>query len=270
MHTATQLDNSMFGIEIDGQPAGRDEVFPGWDANDRLGVIDTEPYGALGASLLIQLAIVTFYDFRPARRAESVQYPEIFVFHVGQPHGDLSYFDFWPERKEVTVENDARAILSAVNDRAITRLVVVESEPVPIRHRVAEFEPALDRLRSAFAYDASGRVTDGDLMITGLDAATEINATMTLDPDRALASTAAVPPNDGRAEERAIFRERFAGRISEIPTTTRDQVRARRESIRENGCASESYRRIPVEQALNMLAAGVALGALTGSGAHAA
>src|SRR5262249_37182121 len=159
----------MFGIEIDGQRARREDVFPGWDANDRLGVIATEPYGALGASLLIQLAIVTFYDFRPARRAESVQYPEIFVFHVGQPHGALSYFDFWPERTEVTGDNDARAILSAVNDRAITRLVVVESEPVPVQHRVAEFEPALDRLRSAFAYDASGRVTDGDLVITGLN-----------------------------------------------------------------------------------------------------
>jgi hypothetical protein len=253
VHTATQLDNSMFAIEVDGKPATREDVFPGWDATDRLGVITTEPLGAIGASLLIQLAIVTFYDFRPARRAESVQYPEIYAFHVDGPHGDHSYFDFWPERKEVVVENDARTILTAINDHAITRLVVVDSEPEPVHHRVAEFEPALDRLRTAFAYDASGRVDDGDLVITGLDAGTEINATMTLEPDRALAGTASVPPKDGRAEERAIWRERFTKRMSEIPASAREHARARREALRENGCASESYRRIPVEQALNML-----------------
>lgn len=265
MHTATQLDGSMFAIEIDGKPAAREEVFTGWDANDRLGVIANEPLGAVGATLLIQLAILAFYDFRPARRTESVQYPEIYVFHIDGPHGDYSYFDFWPERKEVPVESDARAILTAINDRGITRLVVVDSEPVPVRHRVAEFEPARDRLRTAFAYDASGRVADANLVITGLDAATEINASMTLDPERALAATTSVPPKAGRAEERAIWRERFTKRMSEIPASAREHARARRESIRDRGCARESYRRIPVEQALKMLT-GTARSARAGSG----
>jgi hypothetical protein len=256
VHTATQLDSSMFAIELDGVPASAGGVFPDWDAVDRLGVIATEPFGAVGASLLIQLAIVTFYDFRPARRTESVQYPEIYLFHVGGPHGDHSYFDFWPERKEVTVAPEARAILTAINDRAITRLVVVDSEPVAVHHRVAEFAPALDRLRSAFAYDASGRVADGDLVITGVDAATEINPSMTLDPERALAATTSVPPKAGRAEERTIWRERFAQRMSETLAGARDHARARRESIREHGCASESYRRVPVEHALEMLTGG--------------
>ena len=253
MHTATQLDGSMFAIEVDGEPGNREQVFPGWDGNERLGVIATEPLSTLGASLLIQLAIVAFYDYRPARLGESGQYPEIYVFHVDGPHGDHSYFDFWPERKEVMVENDARAILTAINDRAITRLAVVDSEPVPVHHRVAEFEPARDRLRAAFAYDASGRVADADLVITGLDAATEINASMTLDPERALAATTSVLPKEGRAEERAMWRERFTKRMPEIPASAREHALARREAIREHGCARESYRRIPVEQALKML-----------------
>ncbi len=59
MHTATQLDSSMFAIETDGKPARPDDVFPGWDANDRFGIIATEP-----------------------------QYPEIYAFHVRGPHGD--------------------------------------------------------------------------------------------------------------------------------------------------------------------------------------
>jgi hypothetical protein len=243
----------MFAIEIDGEPAGRDEVFPGWDANDRLGVIVGEPLGALGASLVIQLSIIAFYDFRPERRGQSIQYPEIYLFHLGASHGDHSYFDFWPERKEVTVENDARAVLTAVNDRAITRLVVVDGDPIPVHHRFAEVAPARDRIRTAFAYNPSGRVTDGDLVISGLDAGTEINATMTLDPERALAGTTSVPPDDGRAEERAIWRERFSRRMSELSPTARHNANTRREAVRTNGCASESYRRIPVDAALNML-----------------
>jgi hypothetical protein len=238
VHTATQLDSSMFAIELDGEPADREQVFPGWDAN------------------LIQLAIVAFYDHRPGRRAESIQYPEIYVFHVDGPHGDHSYFDFWPERKEVTVTNDARAILTAINDRGITRLAVVDSEPVGVRHRVAELAPALDRLRTAYAYGASGRVADANLVITGLDAATEINASMTLDPERALAATTSVPPKEGRTEERALWREQFARRMSEIPESARQRASRRRDSIRDDGRATESYRRIPVKQALEMLTGG--------------
>jgi hypothetical protein len=260
MHTATQLDSSMFAIELDGEPRDREQAFPGWDGNERLGVVVTEPLGTLGASLLIQLSIVAFYDHRPGRRRESIQYPEIYAFHVDGPHGDLSYFDFWPERKEVVVENDARAILTAINDRAITRLVVVDSEPVLVDHRVAEFAPALDRLRTAYAYDASGRVAGGDLVITGLHPATEMNASNTLDPERALAKSTSVAPKEGREEERALFSERFARRISEVPASSHERARKRRDAILQDGCATESYRRIPVEQALEML---------TGSGQRA-
>jgi hypothetical protein len=256
MHTATQLDISMFGIEIGGEPARSEDVFPSWDAKDRFGIVATGPMGTIGASLLIQLAIVAFYDFRPERRGQSIQYPELYVFHVGGPHGDHSYFDFWPQRKEVSVARDARAILTEINDRAITRLAVVDSEPVPVEHRVSELAPALDRLRTAFAYDPSGRVAGGDLVITGLDARTEVNPSMTLDPERALAATTASPPVPGREEERALWREQFARRTDEVPAAERDHVRNRRNSIRTDGCASESYRRVPVERALEMLTGG--------------
>jgi hypothetical protein len=250
-----QLDGSMFAVEVDGVPASREAVFPGWDANDRLGVIVTEPLGSVGASLLIQLAIVAFYDFRPERRAESIQYPEIYAFHVGGSYGDLSYFDFWPERKEVRVENDARAILTAINDRAITRLVVVDSPPAPVQHRRSELAPALDRLRSVYAYDPSGQVAEADLVITGLDAGTEMNAKNTIDAERALAATIAVAPKAGAEEERARFTAQFSGRISEVSPQAREHVRTRRAAILSNGCASETYRAVPVEQALNMLTA---------------
>lgn len=253
MHTATQLESPMFAIEIDGKPASREDVLPDWGRHDRFGVISTEPFGALGASLLIQLAITAFYDFRPARRGECAQYPEIYVFHIGQPHGDHSYFDFWPERKEVTVADDAGEILSAINDRGITRLAVVDGRSIPAGHRDVELEAAKDRIRSAFVYHASGRVTRPDVVIAGLDARTEINATMTLDPERALATPVSLPDRIARSEEGTVWRERFSRRASEIPLDERLSASARRESIRNDGCASESYRRASVEDALNML-----------------
>jgi hypothetical protein len=250
VHTASQLDSSMFSIEAGGSPASREDVFPGWDVNDRVGVICSEPFGALGASHLLQLSITAFFDARPERRNGSAQYPEIHLFHLGERHGDHSYYDFWPPRKEVVVDNDADAILTAVNAHGITWLVVVDGAPVPTEHREAEQEPALDRIRGAFAYHPSGRVADADLLITGLDPQTEQNATLTLDADLALATQAASPP---RSPESGRWRTRFTQRATEIASDARAQAAATRRALLEDGCASESYRRIPVAQALEML-----------------
>jgi hypothetical protein len=82
-------------------------------------------WAAFGASLLLQLAIAKFYEVRPERRAGTPVYPEIYLFHVGGPHGDFSYFDFWPPRKEVQVAAaEPVALLEAVNAHAITRLAM--------------------------------------------------------------------------------------------------------------------------------------------------
>src|SRR3954454_9175134 len=113
MHTATQLQADLFAVRRNGKPATREELLPDWEAHDRLGVVMTEPFGAIGAGHLIQLAITAFYDVRPRRRAPlpkrpedlspDAVYPEIYLFHVGGSHGDHSVFDFWPARKEVLV-----------------------------------------------------------------------------------------------------------------------------------------------------------------------
>src|ERR1700733_10893262 len=137
MHTARQLGVSLFSVRRNGTSATRDDLLPDWTPFDRLGVVVTEPFGALGASHLIQLAITAFYDIRPSRRAGRVDghdpkaiYPEIFLFHIDDAHGDHSMFDFWPARKEVLVDADPRLVLDAINDRAITRLAVPHSDPV--------------------------------------------------------------------------------------------------------------------------------------------
>jgi len=56
-------------------------------------------------------------------------YPDYFLFHVGRPLGDHARLDIWPRRKEVVVPEDPQGVLDAINDRAITRLVVEDGEP---------------------------------------------------------------------------------------------------------------------------------------------
>lgn len=54
--------------------------------------------------------------------------------------------------------DDHRKVLDTINDRGITRLAVPDRPPRQVVHRPKEVEAALDRIASAFLYDASGRV----------------------------------------------------------------------------------------------------------------
>jgi hypothetical protein len=270
-HTAMQLAASMFSVEIDGVAAGRDEVFPDWYEHDRLGVVLHEPFGAVGATHLIQLAITAFYDAKPARRANARSaftgpggvdataepvYPEVYLVHVGEDFGDHSALDIWPHRKEVIVHADPRRVLDAINDRAITRLVVPAAPPAEVRHQWKETGAARDRITSCFAYGAAGLVDDADVCIAGLTRATEHNPTRILDPEGTLESArrrqATLPPE---LDQELASRTRDV-RLSERVPQHRDalaRAQAARERIRRDGLATETYRRTPVEEALAML-----------------
>jgi hypothetical protein len=266
VHTARQLSQEMFAIEVAGRPGTRDDVFPDWHAHDRIGVVMLEPYGALGASHLMQLAITAFYDVRPERRAGRLLpgyqdpraiYPELYIFHVGGRFGDHSAFDAWPARKEVFVEDDPRAVLDAINDRAITRLAVPDSAERPVQHAWKEAPAARDRIASAFAYDPSGRVTDPDISIAGLTPQTEANVEMVLNPERALARVAALAPADDLGPDlRARSWEESVLRRAGEAAADRAHGLERRRDLCRDGCATEHYRRIAVDSALALLVNG--------------
>jgi hypothetical protein len=74
MHVATQLFPSSFSARAH-EAVGVDDVFPDWSAWDRFGVVVNQPFGGLGASLLLQLAIAQFYEVRPQRRSTISAYP---------------------------------------------------------------------------------------------------------------------------------------------------------------------------------------------------
>jgi len=185
MHTGIRLDLNQFTMRIGSAPAELDSVFGGFDPHDRFGLVVDRPVGGVGASLLLQLAIALFYDADSRRRGRV--YPEAYVFHVGGWHGSFGWYDVFPLRKEVVLDDDPAVVLEAINDRGITRLAVVDRLLETVRHRHQEPATALQRIRSAFAYSPSGRVASPDFELSASDRALVENTEITLVPDETAA-----------------------------------------------------------------------------------
>jgi len=252
---------SQFSILVDGESVDLEALFPDWHPYDRLGVVVHERFGALGATHLIQLAIVAFYDVHPGRRAGKLRagdplaiYPEIYLFHIGAIHGNHCWLDVFPPRKEVLLQSDASLVLEAINDRAITRLAVPDIPPVPAAHAWKEPAAARDRIVSTFAYSETGRTQDADVEIQGREPVTEFNARKILDPDGPNGtniSPAERLDQNLRSVASASSPAGSAGLADAGPTLTEASVR--RERLRADGAATETYRRIDLDEALQML-----------------
>jgi hypothetical protein len=255
MHVISALKSDFYDVEMSDKPASMWEVFPDYTAHDRFGIVIYEPHGALGATHLIQLACMCFYDVKPSRREDRKIYPEIFAIHVGQwwgMHGDM---DFWPARREVQVAADHREILGALNDRGITRLAIPERPQRELAHRRKEEDCALDRLVSAFMYSPTGRVTDPDFTVRSNDRRSERDVDRTIDPvqtsEQAVAklSKSAVPVKEGDAD----FAPRQLELNRDITLMIRQESKVRRERLKSNQLVSESYRFVRPEEALKCL-----------------
>ena len=130
MHT-TVLRSQDFAITVDGETATLDDVFPGYDGADRLGIVIHQPLGAAGAGSLILAAVTAFYDQLRAGGEPFFAYADFFAFHVGADHGTLRKLDVYPAHKEVVVPNEGEAILRAINDRGVTRVLVPDRPDRP-------------------------------------------------------------------------------------------------------------------------------------------
>ncbi|QTO23367.1 hypothetical protein [Burkholderia seminalis] len=251
MHTITQLRAEMFSVRVRDDAATIDDVFPDWGVLDRLGIVIDEPLGGLGASHLIQIAISRFYDASPRRRAELSVYPDIYAFHVGRGWGSHAAFDFWPARREVILTDDPCDLLDAINDRGITRLVVPDRQEAPFNYRPKEVDTALDRICTAFAYHPSGRTTASDVSISGTDRRTEINPDNVMRPMRLVQPRRLAKP---LKESDAAYIEWMKARAGDLGPDDIAYAEARRKALRTDGLATETYRRIGVDEALKRLA----------------
>jgi hypothetical protein len=259
----------MFAIEVASRPGRVEDLFGGFGEQDRLGLVMGSPCGAVGASALITATITAFYDIHRARGDDFFVYPDYYLFHVGRPLGDHARLDVWPRRKEVVVGERPQEILEAINDRAITRLVVEDGEPG---------EPALDdeavasaraRITTCLAYSPTGRVRDADVRIAGNEV-TEGYVEAILDPESRIARLRAEADADGAAEavpadaepraaaarEADALRARIASiesRIGEVEPDVRRRILGERAGLLEDGRPVETYRRIGIEEALARL-----------------
>jgi hypothetical protein len=164
MHTSVALSSDDFEIRADGDRATVGDVLPGFDEHTRLGIVITQAGAGAGASTLILAAVTAFYDRLRATGADFFAYADFFAFHVGQPRGSLRKLDVFPEHKEPVVEDDAEAILRAINDRGVTHLLVPEGASAGTLGRDTRHS-AQRRIRTAIAYSPVGRVESPDIEI---------------------------------------------------------------------------------------------------------
>ncbi len=244
MHSSSELRSAAFAITLDGEPASIKQVLPGFGERDRLGVVVRHPCGAVGASTLLLAAITAFYDLQRGRGGKFFIYPDYFLFHVGERLGDHSMLDVFPSHKEVVVADDPEVLLEAINDRAITWLLVEDGAPAAVSLQRETLASARSRIRGAFAYSPQGRVADSDLRIAGNEV-TESYVRAVLDPEAPIASIG--DPADPDAAARAH-------QTAAVPRQSDARPRPEREQLRERGRPVETYRRLTLDQALASLA----------------
>ena len=271
MHVADQILVEAFEVQIGGERVGPEAVFPDWSRLDRFGIVVTEPLGGLGASLLLQLAIAKFYSVRPDRRTSLAVYPEIYLFHVGGPHGDFSYFDFWPPRKEVRVAaSQPVSLLEAINAHGITRLAmplgdigadgVLRTGP----STWAEQASAMERLRSCFVYAPDGHVAGSDVRISSRDPRVHENITASVTPlpdaiafrEELASDTLPRWPDPSVAADGYRWADVVESRVDEVPQPVRDHVAEALAARVRSGELVEAYRRITTAEALAYIAGG--------------
>jgi hypothetical protein len=243
----------MFAIEVAGRPGPVEDLFEGFGERDRLGLVMSSPCGAVGASALITATITAFYDFHRARGGNFFVYPDYYLFHVGRPLGDHARLDVWPRRKEVVVGEEPQEILEAIDDRAITRLLVEDGDPAEPLLDAEAVASARGRIATCLAYSPAGRVRGADVRIAGNEV-TEGYVEAILDPESRIDRLR----SDGGAEARTAAIE---SRIGEVEPEVRRGILAARRGLLEDGRPVETYRRIGIDEALGLLAARAPKGA---------
>jgi hypothetical protein len=234
----------MFGLEVDGRRVGLPDLFEGFTEHDRLGVVVAAPCGAVGASALIAATVTAFYDIQRARGGDFFVYPDYYLFHVERPRGEHAQLDVWPPHKEVVVADEPEAILEAVVDRAITRLVVEDGPPGAPSLEAESLASAQARIATCLAYSPSGRVADADIRITS-NPVTEGYVQAILDPETRLERL--------KAEGDTDLVPAIESRIGEVGPELRRRILAARGELVEDGVPVETYRRIGLDEALARL-----------------
>ena len=262
MHTATEIQTNMLVVEENGATIDATTLLEMGDL-DRFGIVIRSPFGALGAGLLLSLAITSFYDVRGKDRRARNLYPEIYLFHVGGPWGCHSAFDFWPEGKELFLPDDPVEVLRAINRHGITHLAVPDTPGRQVLHGYREPEIAAERIKHCFSYHASGSVEVPDILIRTTSQKVIWNYAGTLRPElyiddmeQSLRTDPALQAQTAMAKDYRRVIHYLRQRWDEISRTELAYLQAEERIARAQteGHLEESFLRIDVAQAISMLA----------------
>jgi hypothetical protein len=270
MHTE-ELYPEFFEFQIDRVQATLDELLPERNEFDRFGIVVTEPLGSLGASLLLQAGTAHWYDVKPERRGTVPIYPENYAFHVGGPHGDHAGIGIWAPRKEVFVAPaDPVALLTQINDKAITRLVIPDGPHGDLdrlswgQSTWVEQASALDRLTSCFAYSVTGDVQNADVVLREKHPRLEQDPGQTFNLevaakalyDRESVGFVGSLPGHSVPADNHRWVDYVRSRSAELPKELTDRLAAERAAARARtgGVRVESFRRLSGGEALAIIA----------------
>ncbi|WP_081927451.1 hypothetical protein [Halobellus rufus] len=162
MHTTKELDGSSFEYLVDGDVVARDTVMPSVTSDDRVGVVMGTGAEGLGAGNFILSCVTAFYDYLRETRDEGFfEYPDYYTFQTTNKPADYRMLDIYPDHKNVTVEPDAEQLLRAINDRAITTLLVPDVSPTSPDVEDITRQSASRRLDHCYVYASDGHPSNG-------------------------------------------------------------------------------------------------------------
>lgn len=135
-------------------------------SDDRVGVVMETGTEGLGAGNFVLSCVTAFYDYLSETREEDFfEYPDYYTFQTTSEPADYRMLDIYPDHKNVTVEPNAEQLLRAINDRAITILLVPDVSPISPNVDEITLQSARRRIDHCYVYAPDGRPSDAEFSI---------------------------------------------------------------------------------------------------------
>ncbi|ADB62844.1 hypothetical protein Htur_3996 (plasmid) [Haloterrigena turkmenica DSM 5511] len=166
MHTTKELDSTSFEYRVDGDVVPRETVMPHVTSDDRVGVVMGTGVEGLGAGNFVLSCVTAFYDYlRETREEDFFEYPDYYTFQTTGNPADYRMLDIYPDHKNVSVNRTAEHLLRAINDRAITTLLVPNETTNSFDLDDITLQSAHRRIDHCYVYAPDGCPSNADFSI---------------------------------------------------------------------------------------------------------
>lgn len=166
MHTVGELDSAAFEYLVDDDVVAREAVMPHITPEERVGVVMESGADGLGAGTFVLSCVTAFYEYLGETREEEFsEYPDYYTFQTTADPADYRMLDVYPDHKNVAVEPAAEQLLRAINDRAITILLVPDVPPASPDVDTVTRQSARRRIEHCYVYARDGRPSTADFSI---------------------------------------------------------------------------------------------------------